>query len=108
MATNSQRRRDILLCVAAWRLAKEEKEEGDTTLGWMEVKLDGQTIEMVLDNLLADPSRVHRLSDVTLRLGGDVRRSEISGRSFLSKTIGSRCTRLAARSRGYMSSGGAP
>ena len=54
MATNSQRRHDILLCVAAWRLAKKEKEEGDKTLGWTKVRLDGQTTETGLDNLFVD------------------------------------------------------
>jgi len=103
VATNSQARDEILLCAAAWRLAKAEKEEGDTTLGWMEVKLDavdvsGQAIEMVLDDFLAGAFRAQRQSDVALMHGGGVHGNEILGGDVLSKMIWLRCTRLAIRS----------
>jgi len=102
VATNSQARDDVLLCVAAWRLTKERKEEGDRTLGWTKVKLDvadvsGQIMEMDSDYLSADAFRAQRQSDVALMYGGGVRRNKIAGGDALSKMIWLRRIRVATR-----------
>ena len=79
MATNSQSRLDVLPCAAAWRVAKEEQEGGVTTLEWTEVKLDGQAMEMVPDNLFAGAFRAQHQSDVALMCEGSVRGHEVLG-----------------------------